>query len=295
MNTGSLTFPTFGAGHRRATHVPSSRADAASAGAAALAPFRFTAEESAQFLRIVSLGTLVNRPDGIHQWLSGEVQQILPHQILIAAWGDFAKHRLAFDVTSTLPGVRAAQLARCSVDDFVHKAHAQWVEAGRQPLLLPTTSFTPRMCACPIHVALRGMRFAVVHGVRDRRSGNESLYIALDSESLGAIPRAEGFKFLVDCLIAQIDVAFRRVAACDAPDPRQAPRGVWSELSRRERQILGWLCRGHSNVDIAVALDISPHTVKNHLQRIFRKIGVNNRTQAAAQYNEAMRSAGEHA
>lgn len=51
------------------------------------------AEESAQFLRIVSLGTLINRPDGIHQWLSGEEQQILPHQILIAAWGDFAKHR----------------------------------------------------------------------------------------------------------------------------------------------------------------------------------------------------------
>jgi DNA-binding CsgD family transcriptional regulator len=53
------------------------------------------------------------------------------------------------------------------------------------------------------------------------------------------------------------------------------------------------LCRGESNVEIATALDISPHTVKNHLQRIFRKIGVNNRTQAAARYSEAMRAAGE--
>jgi DNA-binding CsgD family transcriptional regulator len=63
----------------------------------------------------------------------------------------------------------------------------------------------------------------------------------------------------------------------------------------REEEILSWLRRGDSNVDIAVALGISPHTVKNHLQRIFRKIGVNNRTQAAAHYNEAMRASREAA
>lgn len=138
------------------------------------------------------------------------------------------------------------------------------------------------------------MRSAIVHGVRDRRSGNESLYIALDTELLGAIARAEGFKFLVDCLIAQIDVAFCRVAHFEAPSLGQTGRGIWRHLSQREQEILAWLCRGESNVDIAAALDISPHTVKNHLQRIFRKIGVNNRTQAAAQYNDALRAVGEY-
>jgi DNA-binding CsgD family transcriptional regulator len=42
-------------------------------------------------------------------------------------------------------------------------------------------------------------------------------------------------------------------------------------------------------MDVAAALDISPFTVKNHVQRIFRKIGVTNRTQAAARYVEALR------
>ena len=260
--------------------------------------FSLSAEENARFVRIVSGGALISRHDGVHEWLSGEMQQVLPHRILIAAWGDFARHQLALDVVSSVPGVSTAQASRCRIDDLVQKAHAQWVGAGRQPVLLNAAEFAvPRVCLCLMHAALRGMRAAVVHGVRDRRSGNESLYIALDTESLGAIPRADGFKFLVDCLIAQIDLAFRRVAAVasEMPLSQQAPsRGTWRELSRREQEILFWLCRGESNVDIAVALDISPHTVKNHLQRIFRKIGVNNRTQAAARYRDAMHAAGEH-
>lgn len=256
--------------------------------------FRPTAEESARFLRIVSSGALVNRHYGIFRWLSGEVQQVLPHRILIAAWGDFTKGNLEFDVTSALPGVRTAQAARCRIDDFVRKAHAEWAANAREPVLLETAEFAPpRACACPIHTALRGMRSAVVHGVRDVRGGSESLYIALDTDSLGVVPRADGFRFLVDCLIAQIDVAFRRVTALPpVQPPASAPRARWNGLSRREEEILACLCRGATNIDIAATLGVSPHTVKNHLQRIFRKIGVNNRTQAAAQYNDAQRTPG---
>jgi DNA-binding NarL/FixJ family response regulator len=56
-------------------------------------------------------------------------------------------------------------------------------------------------------------------------------------------------------------------------------------------EVLDALCRGRTNLQIAAALDISPFTVKNHVQRIFRKIGVTNRTQAAARYTEAVRQA----
>ena len=220
------------------------------------------------------------------------MQQLLPHQILLAAWGDFRKRELELDVISALPGVRTAQANRCRVDHLAQQGHAEWVAAGRRPVRLDITNFrAPRACACPVHLALRNMRSAVVHGVRDRRAGHESVYIALDAQPLGATPRGDGFKFLVDCLIAQIDVAFRRVAAFprEAPKLPQEPDANCGELSRREAEILGWLCRGTTNADIGVALAISPHTVKNHLQRIFRKIGVHNRTQAVARYNEVIR------
>jgi DNA-binding NarL/FixJ family response regulator len=52
-------------------------------------------------------------------------------------------------------------------------------------------------------------------------------------------------------------------------------------LTDREKQILRLVCDGLSNAEIAAQLAISPETVKSELKRIFRKIGVRNRTQAA--------------
>jgi DNA-binding NarL/FixJ family response regulator len=50
-------------------------------------------------------------------------------------------------------------------------------------------------------------------------------------------------------------------------------------LSARERQVIEHLAGGMSNREIARALDLSPHTVKNYLFRIFDKLGVSSRTE----------------
>jgi DNA-binding CsgD family transcriptional regulator len=52
-------------------------------------------------------------------------------------------------------------------------------------------------------------------------------------------------------------------------------------LTKREREVHYWLCQGKSNDDIAAILDVSPHTVKNHVDHIFQKLGVENRYAAA--------------
>jgi DNA-binding NarL/FixJ family response regulator len=50
-------------------------------------------------------------------------------------------------------------------------------------------------------------------------------------------------------------------------------------LSARERQVIQHVAGGMSNREIAVALELSPHTVKNYLFRIFDKLGVSSRTE----------------
>jgi DNA-binding NarL/FixJ family response regulator len=53
-------------------------------------------------------------------------------------------------------------------------------------------------------------------------------------------------------------------------------------LSRRESQILQKVAYGSTTKEVAHDLGISPHTVKTHLERIFEKLGANDRAQAVA-------------
>ncbi len=53
-------------------------------------------------------------------------------------------------------------------------------------------------------------------------------------------------------------------------------------LSKREKQILQLVANGSTTKEVARDLGISPHTVKTHLERIFEKLGANDRAQAVA-------------
>ncbi|WP_407120568.1 response regulator [Bradyrhizobium sp. STM 3561] len=53
-------------------------------------------------------------------------------------------------------------------------------------------------------------------------------------------------------------------------------------LTTREGEVLAWLSKGKTNRDIAQILGLSPRTVDKHLEQIYSKLGVENRTAAAA-------------
>jgi DNA-binding NarL/FixJ family response regulator len=70
--------------------------------------------------------------------------------------------------------------------------------------------------------------------------------------------------------------AARLLLQCRPPEPHACP-----VLSQREYDVLALAARGCPNKEIARSLRITERTVKGHLTRIFRKIGVADRTQAA--------------
>ncbi|MEW6717750.1 MAG: response regulator transcription factor [Chloroflexota bacterium] len=59
------------------------------------------------------------------------------------------------------------------------------------------------------------------------------------------------------------------------------PGQPYKPLSSREMEVLILMTRGLSNKEIALRLDISHQTVKNHVTAVLRKLGVEDRTQAA--------------
>ena len=59
-------------------------------------------------------------------------------------------------------------------------------------------------------------------------------------------------------------------------------QSLQTPLSKREREILQKVAYGATTKEVAHDLGISPHTVKTHLERIFEKLGANDRAQAVA-------------
>jgi DNA-binding NarL/FixJ family response regulator len=81
---------------------------------------------------------------------------------------------------------------------------------------------------------------------------------------------------------AQIIAALRSLLVTEedaAAEDAATPAGP-TKLSKRQKQLILMLDQGLSNRDIAEKLDISEHTVKVHFWRLFRRLGVNSRTQA---------------
>jgi DNA-binding NarL/FixJ family response regulator len=59
-----------------------------------------------------------------------------------------------------------------------------------------------------------------------------------------------------------------------------------TSLSSREAEIMTLIAEGHSNGEIAAALTVAEKTVKNHVNRIYAKLGVGNRRAAIAYWLE---------
>jgi DNA-binding CsgD family transcriptional regulator len=96
----------------------------------------------------------------------------------------------------------------------------------------------------------------------------------------------------------QIDAAIRAVAAglvVRLPGARENGFGAMGEtlghalLTPRELEVLAALAEGMTNKAIARRLDISLHTVKFHVESLFRKLGARTRTEAVAKASERRR------
>ncbi len=77
----------------------------------------------------------------------------------------------------------------------------------------------------------------------------------------------------------EISAAIQGLFAADQSADEETVAAGDTKLSKRQKQLIIMLDRGLSNRDIATELDISEHTVKVHLWRLFRRLGVKSRTQ----------------
>lgn len=250
--------------------------------------YKLTAEENARFLHLVTACTQITTHYELFLLMQGEMQFFLPQDILIAAWGDFRAQVPQFDVISGLPGVRTNRICDIIVP-LPKRLHKIWIDGGSQPIVQNKSVAELQACnhcARAESCAFPDMRLTLVHGICNRRDGCDSLYVALRRGPFVTDGTDARLRFLADSVIHQIDVAYRSVAALQTADAPSHERRLSILLSVREEEITYWVCQGKTNGQIAQILNISVNTVKNHVHRIFDKLGANNRTQAVFKYRD---------
>lgn len=231
----------------------------------------------------------IERHADLLRWLQGDIQAFLPHRILIAAWGDFAHGQIHFDAVSPMPQARTAHLDERRTRLLLRQLFDCWLAGRRMPF---TTSIADALPGPQPDGALPGswggaaeIDTLLVHGIKDQRGRYDCLYVLFGADELAAGPAVDVFCLLLPYL----DAAQRQVihlpeqypAAGTSADATPAVCGDRG-LSQREVEIMNWVGRGKTNLEIGMILDISAFTVKNHLRRIFRKLDVISRAQAVA-------------
>ena len=258
---------------------------------------KLSADEQTRYFALLGQALGVRRHFDLLLWLQGDVQHFLPHDIMLAAWGDFRLGLIAHDIVSALPGVRTQRTSVASVSPMLSGLFKSWFESGRKPFAVRVgeAGFVLDDSALDADLggALRNVRSALVHGICDERGRHDVLYVLFDSRAVHTEPMITAMHYLLPYL----DTALRQVpqlradadAACDV-----APESPEHGLSEREREIMTWLKAGKTNQEIGMILDISAFTVKNHLKRIYRKLGVFNRMQAVTRYDNLLQTNGAH-
>jgi DNA-binding NarL/FixJ family response regulator len=129
-----------------------------------------------------------------------------------------------------------------------------------------------------IVAAMPGTAVVILTSFSDRRR----ILGALESGALGYM--------LKDAAAEELERGIRTAAEGGSPLDPTAARALISArtapdplagLSEREREVLTLVAKGYANKEIARRLEISEKTVKGHLTKVFRQIGVTDRTQAA--------------
>jgi transcriptional regulator EpsA len=242
-------------------------------------------------VNIIRQGLHVRRHVHLLHWLQGEVQTLLPHDVLIAAWGDFSLGLIQLDVVSADPAVRTRHVGEYDVMPMVRDLFDWWYDAGRRPATMDASNqkWLEEVSSSPDAAdALRRMRSATVHGIKDERGRHDCLYIVLSSRPTSSPRLAE----MLETLLPYIDTAMRQLPLLPAANRQGEDFSLIqpdTQLSDREMEIMDWVRLGKTNYEIGMILNISSFTVKNHMQRILRRLNVSNRAQAVSRVNQSLR------
>ena len=247
--------------------------------------------EQELLLALIQESLSIRNHFGLFQWLQGKLQTFLPHQIMIAAWGDFSLGLIYFDIVSSLPGFRTQNTSHKDLSPLLKRMFSDWLQSDKKAFIMNIEPDNLNGMGGEyklIHENFINMNSSVIHGIKDQRGHHDCLYILMNELMIpiNSIKILEALLPYIDCALRQVEHLPEQLPKSHKAIEELAEMVTNTLLSIREIEIMDWVKKGKTNVEIGLILDISEFTVKNHLQRIFKKLDVSNRAQAVSHYKK---------
>jgi transcriptional regulator EpsA len=241
------------------------------------APARLNESEREALLLNIDVSLRVHTRPQLFSWVQGALQSLIPHEVLLCGLQEGRQTPLRVDSFSTAP-VDCARLGELFQQDvsLVPQLIKLWEENRCQAILCESDRGPHAGGALARELARIGVPQVLAHGTHDA-SGNMTSFFAFAARP-GTLASKQAY--LADLVVPYLHAAWVRSQVTwplDRAGTKPAKTGL---LTPREQQILQWIYHGKSNIEIGMILEISPLTVKNHVQKTLRKLNVLNRTQA---------------
>ncbi|RVU45114.1 helix-turn-helix transcriptional regulator [Rubrivivax rivuli] len=255
-----------------------------------------SARDSEALVRLVETAPAVLRRSQFFVWSQGSLSALLPHQVLVCGAYSRAQRRLCFTAfQSVVLPPPALQALTDNEGSLLEAVSAAWVRGGARALALdPERLPAAAQGAAASVTQVLGKNPWLLHGVArpQRPMELESLFLLLGAPASAA--RAGESLLHLERLMPYLHATWRNVEINEILSKRGSPEAVMQPdiaaaapaasqpLTERERQILRCAREGQSNQEIGLNLGISALTVKNHIQKILRKLSASNRAHAVA-------------
>jgi transcriptional regulator EpsA len=236
-------------------------------------------ENRDRLINVLESATRVFKPSQFFAWTQGPLQAVLPHEIMVCgmAEGPGQELRMRYFTATRYFKVEHFEAACHPRHGLFTQVVNHW-KATRQPCLIPVLPDAlpcdPEWEAVLNRLELRNM---AAHGQLTSQGGLNAWF------GFFRVPDMDyQTSMLLEMLLPCITATYARVLSYEAGTSVIA-MGMNGALTRREVQVLELVRDGCSNLEIALRLEISAMTAKNHLQNIRVKLKVRTRGQAVAE------------
>ena len=248
-------------------------------------------EESLLLIEVLKESIHIYRREQFFSWLQRSLQHFIPHDVLICAVKQENQSQLYFEMFSSTRYMTDQHMKRVTKEEnglLVRLINA-W-EKEHFPILLShelhvTDSGPYRVPFQENEAVLRELEILNIagHGV-STKEGEVMTFFGFSRVKGNLGPR---LAHALELLVPHMHQAFLRVLNYtstplninDQGDQTPAPKLL---ISSREIEVLQWVSLGKTNSEISNILSLSINTIKNHVHNIILKLGVENRSQAAA-------------